>query len=266
VAEGDGAMTPPRESTIDLDGHAIRVWRKGSGPRIGWFAGWGGLPRWTPFLEELSKHREVIAPSLPGFPGGGRAHLDLDAQLDWVVAARRIFLAAGLDGADLAGASVGGALAAEIAALWPASVKRLVLVSPLGFYDEAAPPADVFARRADEYPSLLCADPERWRAHVAPPDGGADVEWEIESARASEAAARLLWPLGNSGVARRAGLITSPTLLLRGDDDRVVSAALASKWAATIKGARVQGVAGAGHLADLDRPEEAAAAVLAFTR
>ena len=81
-------VTDLMDSTIDLDGHAIRVWRKGKGPTIGYFAGWGGLPRWTPFLEELARHRTVIAPSLPGFPGGGRAQLDLDTHLDWVVAAR----------------------------------------------------------------------------------------------------------------------------------------------------------------------------------
>ena len=264
-------MNPPQDSAIDqsivdMDGHDIRVWRKGAGPRVGYFAGWGGLPRWTPFLDELSKRREVVAPSLPGFPGGGRAHLDLDTQFDWVVAARRIFLAAGLEGADLIGASVGGALAAEIAALWPGSVRRLALISPLGYYDEAAPPADMFARRADEYPAFLCADPRLWRAHVAPSASANDVEWEIDAARAAEAAARLLWPLGNSGVAKRAPMISRPTLLLRGDRDQVVSSALLAKWQAAIPGAKVRTISDAGHLADLDNPAAVAASVLDFTR
>ena len=50
-----------------MNGFPCRVWTKGSGPKLGWLAGFGGLPRWIPFLDELAKTRTVIAPSLPGF-------------------------------------------------------------------------------------------------------------------------------------------------------------------------------------------------------
>jgi abhydrolase domain-containing protein 6 len=261
----DERVNEPRETTIDLDGEPIRVWRKGSGPKIGYFAGWGGLPRWTTFLEELSKHRTVIAPSLPGFPGGGRAHLALDTHLDWVVATRRIFVAAGLEGCDLIGASVGGGLAAEIAALWPTGPRRLVLISPLGLYDEADPPADMFARRADEYPAFLCTNPDRWREHVASPSEQ-DIEWQIEQSRAAEATARLLWPIANTHLDKRAPLISQRTLVLRGEGDRILPASYSAKWAKAIPGgAQVGVIAGAGHLADLDQPTEVAREILAFT-
>jgi pimeloyl-ACP methyl ester carboxylesterase len=259
-------LSNPSEDFVDIDGHSIRVWRKGSGPTIGYFAGWGGLPRWTPFLEELSKHRTVVAPSLPGFPGGGRAHLDLDNHLDWIVATRRIFMAAGLEGADLVGSSVGGGLAAELAALWPAGPRRLALIAPLGFYDENDPPADMFARRADEYPSFLCANPDAWRALVAAPEGHNDVEWEIEQSRAAEAGARLLWPIANTHLDRRAPMITQRTLLIWGDADRVMPRAYADKWARAIPGgAALRVIANAGHLAELDQPVAVARAVLDFT-
>ena len=42
-------MSEPKTTTIDINGHACRVWTKGSGPKIGWLAGFGGLPRWIPF-------------------------------------------------------------------------------------------------------------------------------------------------------------------------------------------------------------------------
>ncbi len=259
-------MSNHTESFIDLDGHAIRVWRAGSGPKIGFFAGWGGLPRWTPFLDELSRSRTVIAPSLPGFPGGARAHLDLDTHLDWVVAARRIFLAAGLDGADLVGSSVGGGLAAELAALWPDGPLRLVLISPLGFYDANEPPADVFARRAEEYPAFLCANPARWSEHVAAPAGHNDVEWQIEQSRAAEATARLLWPIANTRLEKRAPLIRQPTLVMQGDGDRLLPRSYLARWAAAIPGgARTRVIADAGHLAELDQPEAVAREILAFT-
>src|SRR5438876_83598 len=108
----------------------------GSGPKLGFLAGLGGLPRWIPFLDALARERTVIVPSLPGFPGGERGHSVLDNHLDWVVAAHRLIQLAGLDGADLAGSSVGGSLAAEIAAIWPSAVRRLALVAPFGLFDE----------------------------------------------------------------------------------------------------------------------------------
>ena len=67
----------------------------------------------------LARTRHVVAPSLAGFPGGPSGD-NLDDNLDRIVAAHDALTAAGLAGADLIGASVGGALAAEVAALWPA--------------------------------------------------------------------------------------------------------------------------------------------------
>src|SRR5689334_7799192 len=124
-------MTDPTSATIEVNGHPCRVWCKGRGPILGFFAGFGGLPRWIPFLDRLAEQRTVVVPSLPGFPGA-TGHALLDTHLDWIVATRRLVTAAGLDGADLVGSSVGAALAAEMAALWPASVRRLALIAPFG--------------------------------------------------------------------------------------------------------------------------------------
>ena len=94
--------------TIDVNGFATRIWRKGSGPKLGFLAGFGGLPREIPFIDELARSRTVIVPSLPGFPGGDRGHSVLDTHLDWVLAVREILAKADLIGADLVGSSVGG--------------------------------------------------------------------------------------------------------------------------------------------------------------
>src|SRR5438445_6789211 len=110
-------MSEPRETTVEINGLPCRVWRKGSGPTLGFLAGFGGLPRWIPFLDRLAEQRTVIVPSLPGFPGGGKGHLALDSHLDWVLAVRRLLAAAGLEDADLAGSSVGASFAAEVAAI-----------------------------------------------------------------------------------------------------------------------------------------------------
>ena len=259
-------MPEPVTTTIDVNGHPCRVWTKGSGPRMGFLAGLGGLPRWLPFLDRLAERRTVIAPSLPGYPGA-TGHTELDTHLDWILAVRQIVDGAGLAGADLMGASVGGAFAAEMAAIFPGHVRRLALIAPFGLFDDQEPAADPWAQRKDVLPGLMCADSANWNELVAPPEGANSVEWPIEMTRASEAAARAFWPLGNTRLEKRLGLISAPTLILWGDRDAILPPSYAGKFAQGInkgsKGAaRVETVENAGHLAYLDQPDAVARAVL----
>jgi pimeloyl-ACP methyl ester carboxylesterase len=260
-------MTEPEITTVELNGFSCRVWWKGSGPKLGFLAGYGGLPRWIPFLDALAAERTVIVPSLPGFPGGDRGHSVLDSHLDWVLAAHELLRKAGLDGADLAGSSVGGSLAAEIAAIWPGSVKRLALIAPFGLFDERDPATDPWAQRAPDVPGLMCADPGNWEALKAEPEGQNSPEWPIEQVRAAEASARIFWPRGNTKLEKRLPLIAAPTLLLWGEEDRIMPRSYADKFAAGIKGrTEIKVVPGAGHLAELDKPQETARAILDWTK
>jgi len=252
--------------TVDVNGFPARIWRKGSGPTIGFLAGFGGLPRWVPFLDELAKSRTVIVPSLPGFPGGDRGHTVLDTHLDWLLAVRDLLDKARLNGTDLAGSSVGASLALEMAALWPTSVKRLALIAPFGLFEEKDPPTDPWAQRGDAVAGLMCADPAIWTALKSVPEGANSVEWPIEQVRASEAAARIFWPLGNTRLEKRLGLVKAPTLLLWGAQDRIMPRSYADRFSSGIHGRTdVKVIDGAGHLAELDKPAEVAAAVVAFT-
>jgi abhydrolase domain-containing protein 6 len=259
-------VSQPETLTIDVNGFATRVWKQGSGPLLGYLAGFGGLPRWMPFLDELAKSRTVIVPSLPGFPGGDRGHTVLDTHLDWMIAVRETLEKAGLSGADLAGSSVGASLAAEVAALWPDMVRKLALIAPFGLFDEKNPPTDPWAQRGDAVPGLMCADPEIWKAMKAVPEGANSIEWPIEQVRASEAAARIFWPLGNTRIEKRLRLVKAPTLLLWGENDAIMPRTYADTFAKGIAGpTTIKTVAGAGHLAELDRPAEVAAEIVSFT-
>jgi pimeloyl-ACP methyl ester carboxylesterase len=258
-------MTDPETTTIEVNGFSTRIWRKGTGPKIGFLAGFGGLPRWIPFLDELARTRTVIVPSLPGFPGGDRGHTVLDSHLDWLLATREILDQADLAGADLAGSSVGASLAAEIAALWPASVGKLALIAPFGLFDEKDPPTDPWAQRGDAVPGLMCADPEIWKALKAPPVGENSIEWPIEQVRANEAAARIFWPLGNTRIEKRLRLIKAPTLLLWGEQDKIIPRDYAEVFAKAISGpTTTQIIPNAGHLAELDNPTEVARQIFTF--
>ena len=259
-------MTDPQTLTIDVNGFSTRVWRKGSGPMLGFLAGYGGLPRWVPVLDALAGHRTVIVPSLPGFPGGDRGHTILDTHLDCLLAIRETLAKAELLGADLAGSSVGGSLVADFAAIWPNEVRRIALIAPFGLFDEKDPATDPWAQRADAIPGLMCADPEVWKALKAAPEGANSIEWPIEQTRANEAAARLLWPLGNTKLEKRLPLIKAPTLLIWGAEDRIMPRVYAEKFRTSISAPTdLRVIGGAGHLAELDRPLEVAEAILGWT-
>ena len=258
-------MHEPETSTIDINGFPTRVWRKGSGPKIGFLAGYGGLPRWIPFLDRLAERRTVIVPSLPGFPGGDRGHVVLDTHLDWLLAVRDLIDKADLVGGDLIGSSIGGSFAAEMAALWPEKVKRLALIAPFGLFDEHDPATDPWAQKQDDIPGLMTRQPEKYRALKEMPAGANSIEWPIEQTRAAEAAARIFWPLGNTRLERRLPLIKAPTLIVWGAEDRLLPKSYAATIARAI-GAKTESkiIAGAGHLAELDKPDEVAAAILRF--
>jgi len=259
-------LPDPDSFTIDVNGFATRVWRKGSGPKLGFLAGYGGLPRWVPFLDALAEKRTVIVSSLPGFPGGDRGHTVLDTHLDWLLATREILAKSDLLGADLAGSSIGGSLVAEMAAIWPHEVRKIALIAPFGLFDEQHPATDPWAQRPDAIPGLMCADPEIWKSLKAVPEGANSVEWPIEQTRANEAAARIFWPLGNAKLEKRLPLIEAPTLLIWGEQDRMIPRSYADRFRQSIRGTtELRVIPGAGHLAELDKPREVAEAILGWT-
>ena len=256
-------MSPPRERTVTVAGVDCRVWERGEGRPVTFLPGIGGLPRWSSFLELLAQGRQVMAPSLPGFPGAA-ALPELDDQLEWLLATHDLLRAAGGADRDLVAVSVGAALAADVAAVWPDAVRRLVLVSPLGLFDAADPSADIFAQPADGLGALLCSDPARFDAHVALPEGADRVEWTVQQVRAQEAAARLLWPVGDTRLARRLHRVTQPVLLVFGAEDRVLPASYRQRFRSKLPQARLDVVAGSGHLVDLDAPQSLARLVAGF--
>lgn len=258
----------PVQRTLIVGGHPVRVFdaSAGVGPPAVFFAGIGGLPRWIPFLDHLAASRRVIVPSLPGFPGATEFR-HLDSLLDWIVHAVETIEALDEGPVDLIGSSVGGALAAEVAAIAGTLVNRLVLIAPFGVYDEADPAADIWAQvpGPDSIPNLACKNPDNWKAAWQMPEGAEAIDFQVMHSRAMEAAARLLFPFGDTGVVSRLHRVAHPTLLLRGDADRVLPASYNERFRAALGGeVRTATIAGAGHLAELDAPEATAREINAF--
>jgi len=259
-------MSDPTERIVQISGGPCRIWEKGDGEPIGVFQGLGGCPIWTPFLEELSRTRRVVVPSVPGFPGAGDQHRQLDGHLMWVTSILDLIEAAGLAGADLAAASIAGMLVADAVALAPGLARRLVLTAPFGLYDNDEPTSNVFATTADEAIEMQTSRPELFAAAFeAPEDPEESAEFQIRQYRASEAAARIFWPFGERGLASRLHRIRIPVLLLWGAEDRILPPSYAKRFASGLSGpVETHIVPGAGHQLWIDDPNASVQALEKF--
>jgi pimeloyl-ACP methyl ester carboxylesterase len=250
---------------VAFRGGAVQVLEAGSGPVVGYLHGMVGLPAagLPPLMAELAHDRRVIAPALPGFSGS--SYVDgLRVQADWVVALSEIVDLVGLTGAPLVASSIGAMLAMELAAVRPEAFSQLVLLAPMGLWDAEDPVADAFGTTISEQRSLL--SPNRastaavFDADPSVEDPHEQIEQGVSRYLSRTAAASLVWPIPEHGLAERAHLIRCPVTLVWGGDDRLVPASYAGRFAALLPNVvgdhRIDGV---GHLVDWDAGAEVAA-------
>jgi pimeloyl-ACP methyl ester carboxylesterase len=261
-------MAPRPQSVAVWQGKVrLRVQVDGRGPALVFFHGPFGLS-WSPFLEALARDFTVHAPEHPGTtPGEPDAVHQLDGLWDLVLAYDELLDALGLAEAALVGASFGGMMACEVAALRPARARRLVLIDPIGLWRDDAPVVNWMLKSLGEMPALLFRDPEgpAARALLAIPE---DPE-EAALARtrltwAMGATGKFIWPIPDKGLAKRIHRVAAPTLLVWGRDDRVVPVAYADEFARRLAKATVEVIDGAGHAPHLEQPEAAARLVRDF--
>jgi len=170
------------------------------------------------------------------------------------------------------GVSLGGWIAAELAARHPERVSHLVLCDAVGIWIRERPIADLFAldtRDPDRLKRLLFHDVECPAARMLPSPGqGAEVPDEVlvDTMNAMAATAKVGWnPLLHDP--RLEGLlprVTARTLVLWGEEDRVVPLEYGEKFAKLVPGARLETIPACGHLPPFERPDAFASAVRGF--
>ncbi len=239
------AVTALARETVRLPGGREQaVLRGGRGPVLVWLHGLGGLTPEDPAALALAARFTVLAPVAPGFERAQDGAALRDVR-DLALHYDDLFEALGLEGAAVAGHSFGAMLAAELAALSPRRVARLLLVSPLGLWRDDEPAADFFAAPPAELDAL-----HRWTA----PAGTGALERALAVERARAAVARVLWPLPDKGLRRRLYRVKAATTVLSGGADPYVPASYARDLAAGVAGARCVIEEGAGHGLPYERP------------
>lgn len=267
----------PRSRVVPLGANrpTIEVLEAGEGTPLLFLHGAGGIPVWEGVLPLLAREYRVHAPLLPGF--GQSTGLDyIEDNLDLTLHGFDVMEALGLERPYVLGESMGGWIAAEMAALRPREVGRLALAAPAGLWRDAAPVPDMFGMMTDELVPYLfhdqnCSAAQRMlgiRALLSDKDDRTQeqVEFLITLARGFRTAAKFLFPIPERGLERRLFRIGAPTLVVWGKQDRFMEPVYADIFAEKIRGARVEMVDRAGHLIGLERPEPYAEAVVKFGR
>lgn len=211
------------------------------------------------FLEMLGMHHEVVVPHHPGWAGSSRpTHVETMRDIALV---QQEILEGFATPVPVIGLSLGGWVAAEVAATCPSLVASLVLVSPIGIKvggREDRDFVDIYVTASDQRRGLLSSTP-------GPP---MDAARALEIATAEEAVARYCWSpyMHDPGLRHRLRRITAPTLVLSGSGDRfVLGPDYFETYARLIgEGATHRKIDGAGHSIEEEMPHDVVTIVNEF--
>jgi 3-oxoadipate enol-lactonase len=172
--------------------------------------------------------------------------------------------AAGAEQAHVVGLSFGATVAQEIAIGHPDRVRSLVLGSSTAggeLYGPPEPAVREFVRRLDELPAeegLWASVPYLYapstRRRTAPLIGE-DIAQRLREPPDPRAYRRQLVIARAHDTAARLSEITAPTLVIHGQEDRILPLKNGRRLAAGIAGARFMSVRGAAHAFPTDVPE-----------
>jgi len=249
---------------LTVHGIELETVRRGAGRPILLLHGFQTIDPAARFLELLSRHGEIIAPSGPGFGQSPRPR-DFDTVYDLVHLYLEVLDTLPGVNVTLVGFSFGGWLAAEVAVACSHRLDRLILVDPLGIKisDRETPDIlDVFNKSPDEVRRRSWHDPGRF----APDYNAMSDEALIVHARNREALCLYAWHpyMYNPQLPRWLGRIAVPTLLVWGASDGVVTPDYGRAYARLIPGSRLALIEGAGHHPEIEQPEAFVERVAAF--
>jgi 4,5:9,10-diseco-3-hydroxy-5,9,17-trioxoandrosta-1(10),2-diene-4-oate hydrolase len=262
---------PIRELFVTVDGVRVHYQRAGSGPPLLLIHGLvGSALNWRLNIEDLSKDSTVYAIDLLNMGQSDRVP-GLDASLLATASAiARWMEAVGLERADVAGHSHGGAVAMMLAAQHPERVGKMILFAPanpfcdlgrqlISFYKTR--PGQMLAKLIPALPTFIKAtalgrmygDPSRatraslegYTAGLATPGSVNHVLQIVQSWYSDMALLR----------AALSRLATRPTLLIWGDRDRAVGLSSAKQLHKLLSQSELLVIPGVGHIAFEEMPE-----------
>lgn len=237
---------------------------------------------WLTVVPELARHYRVIAVDLPGFGASTKPRARYDAEF-LASSMVEFFDVLGYDSVLLAGNSMGGRVAMEIAMLEPDRVQAIACLCPaaafsrrpiLWFVKVARPELGFFAPRIPRSQVIssirqLFGDPE-----VLPQEwyeAAADdflLSWRSPRSRmAFFAAARNIYldePFGEQGFWARLRLMAPPALFIYGGKDVLITSRFGGRVQRELPTAQVEVWDDCGHVPQIEHPDRTVDQMVAF--
>ncbi len=247
-----------REETIRVYGTDVIVIRGGAGRPLLVLHEELGHPGWLNWHAALARDRTLLIPLHPGWGRTPRA--------DWITNVRDLagfysmfVREQGLAPVDVIGFSLGGWVAAEMAACNPAQFRKMVLVAPAGVRPPDGEIMDVFVMMAPQQLVSTVLDPNNTPEFGNLYGGGQSPEQfeAFEEARAETA--RLAWMpyMHNPSLPHLLrGIANLPTLLVWGRQDAVVPLSAGEAYERSIAGAKLVAFDRCGHRPEIEKPAE----------
>jgi pimeloyl-ACP methyl ester carboxylesterase len=234
---------------------SIEVDRRGHGAPLLLLQSEDAVESGSSFVDELSQQYEVFILSPPGFGRSNRPDWITDMD-DIAYVFLDVLEHFDLSNVTVVGFSMGAWIAAEMATKDDSRFAKLVLVDPLGI--KVGGPADrdiqdMFLLHPDVVSTLKWFDPAKAvRDYTLLPE-----DELMMIARNRESFARFCWEpyMHNPKLKHRLHRIGTPTLLVWGENDGIVTTAYGAAYQAAIPGARLAIVSEAGHLPHIEQPE-----------
>ncbi len=239
------------------------LWEQGSGSPVLYLHGYERHPGGASFLERLAEEHRVLAPEQPGYGKSTGAEHFTDV-IDVALYYRELVESLGLDSVDVVGHSLGGMFAAELAAIAPQLVRRLVLVNAFGLWRDDEPAPDPFGAAAEVKAAKWHGEPPKAEPTNFVPDPEDPHAAILFAAQNLGTATKFMWPIADRGLRRRLPYIQAPALVIHGASDGLIPAAYADEFARLIPNARVVRIEGAGHLPMVEREDAFVRAVEDF--
>ena len=218
---------------------------------------------WAPQLDHFGRERRAIALSYPGY--GESLFLAEATRDDFAASVVDVMDALAIDRAHVCGLSLGGVVAIALYAKAPARCASLILADTFAVHPDGQA---IFDRSQEASRTIGMRALAEARAGVLlGKDAGADIHRAVIDTMSAidpaayVVAARAVWLADQSD---RAAAIDVPTLVLVGDEDTITPPALSVDLQSRIRGATMQTIGSAGHLANIEQPATFNAAIDAF--
>ena len=219
---------------------------------------------WRPQLAHFSRDRRAIAFDYPGY-GDSDPAPDGTTRDDYASAIISAMHELGIDRAHVCGLSLGGVIAIAMHHADATRCASLILADSFALHPDGRA---IYERSIAASSDLRAMAEARVDVLLAQPADPAIRSEVVETmARIDPAAyrtgAEAVWLADQSD---RAHDIRVPTLVLCGAEDKITPPPLSRELAHLIPGAQLETIAGAGHISNLERPDEFNTLVGAFIR